>query len=115
MTHVSSRMYVLLLLALAATHLRAQEANDSIDTYTNQTVSGLTSIQGRSTLVISNVNVTSTGHLIVSAPDGIEITGPFEVSLGGQLNLYQYLTKIIALDYDASGNVIRRYERDLAR
>ena len=109
------RFCILSLFTLFVIHLKAQEVNDSIDTYSNQTVSTTASIQGRTTLSISNVNITSTGHLIVSSPDGIEISGPFEVSLGGQLDLYQYLTRFIDIDYDASGNIIRRHERLQAR
>lgn len=109
--HIFPRLFALFLTILSATHLKAQEVNDSIDTYTNQTVSTLTSIQGRSTLTISNVNVTSTGHLIASAPEAIEISGPFEVSLGGQLEINLHITKTVYMDYDASGNVIRRYKR----
>lgn len=111
MKHIFPRLYVLLLLMLSASSLKAQEGNDSIDIYSNQTVSDSIFIQGRSTLVVNTVSVLSAGHLVVSAPDGIEVNGPFEVSLGGQLDLYREVIKKVVISYDTSGNIINRREK----
>ncbi len=67
--------------------VQAQEANDSIDTFNNQTVNTQEIIQGRHELTMQNITITASGYLKASAPQGILITGPFQVDPGGQLEL----------------------------
>ena len=88
--------------------INATECNDSVDTYQNQTVSSNVVLQGRTTLTMSNVTVTPTGYLKATAPDGITVNGPFEVQLGGRLELNGGRQWPIRQIYDASGNVIKR-------
>lgn len=87
----------------------ATESGDSIDTYQNQTVSTEVFVQGRDVLTSNNVTVTPTGHLTMTAPNGISINGTFEVQLGGLLELNGGRQHHIRYTYDASGNrVLRR-------
>lgn len=91
--------------------VKAMEANDSVDTYQNQIVNTTVSVQGRTLLTTHDVNVTSTGHLKMSAPDGIVATGPFTVDHGGTLELDGGRQYYIIFTYDASGNrILRRKE-----
>lgn len=86
----------------------AQETGDSIDTYQNQTVTTEVFVQGRDVLTSNNVTVNSTGHLIMTAPNGVKITGNFVVQLGGRLELNGGRQHHIRYTYDASGNRIAR-------
>ena len=88
---------------------------DSVDTYTNHTVTDSVYVQGRSTLTISDVSVTSGGHLVASSPDGIVVTGGLTVNLGGKLSLYERRLKCVFYNYDASGNIVIRKEKWQAR
>ena len=81
---------------------------DSIDTYQNQTVSTEVFVQGHTTLNISNVTVTSSGELTANAPAGIVINSPFEVQLGGTLDLSVGHPYRIRYTYDAAGNRTNR-------
>lgn len=82
----------------------AQETGDSIDTYQNQTISTEVFVQGRDVLTSNNVTVNPTGHLIMTAPNGVKITGNFVVQLGGRLELNGGRQHHIHYTYDASGN-----------
>lgn len=84
---------------------------DSVDTYTNHTVTDSVYVQGRSTLTISDINVSSGGHLVASSPDGIVVTGGLTVNLGGKLNLYEKRLTGFFFTYDAYGNIISRKEK----
>lgn len=99
---------LLTFLALPCMMASAAEQGDSIDTYQNQTVSTEVFVQGRDTLTSNNVTVTPTGHLTMTSPDGISITGDFEVKLGGQLNLNGGRQYLIRYTYDDAGNRINR-------
>lgn len=101
---------VLAILLLSASRIMAVAPIDSVDTYTNHTVTDSVFVQGRTSLTVNNVNVTSTGRLRLSAPESVLITGGFTVNLGGTLNIYEECIHRISLDYDASGNMIRRQE-----
>lgn len=80
-----------------------------VNTYENQTVSSTVSVVGCSNLAVQNVTVTNSGNLILSAPAEITINGPFEVQLGGLLNIKNDLTQLIFnYTYDASGNRVAR-------
>lgn len=103
------------LFMLTSISAKAAIPNDSIDSYTGHTVSDSVFVQGQSTISVNNVDVTSTGHLVVSAPNSIEIGSNFTVVLGGRLDLYREIVHYIVFTYDASGNVIRREENLLAR
>src|SRR5574344_456981 len=80
----------------------------STDSYTNQTVTTDVSITGSTVLTSNNVTVTSTGHLSMKAPNGVYITGPFDVVLGGTLDVSgaDKVAVKIKYSYDASGNRI---------
>lgn len=86
----------------------ATELSDSIDTYQNQIVSMNAFVQGRGVLTSNNVTVTPTGNLVMTAPERIDITGPFEVQLGGWLTINGGQQWPIVYDYDSSGNIIAR-------
>lgn len=88
---------------------------DSVDIYSNHTVTDSVYVQGRSTLTISDVSVSSGGHLVASSPDGIIVTDDLLVGLGGKLSLYESRIKCIILTYDSSGNITRRKEKWQAR
>lgn len=102
------RLTLSALLLLCTIPMTATEQGDSIDTYQNQTVSTEVFVQGRDVLTSSNVTVTPTGHLTMSAPRGVVITSNFEVQLGGQLNLNGGQQWMVHYFYDLSGNRITR-------
>jgi hypothetical protein len=104
------RLSFSILLFHYANSMVATELNDSVDTYQNQIVSTEVFVQGRNVLTSNNVTVTPTGDLIMTAPDRIEITGPFEVQLGGLLKLDSGQQLPIVYDYDSSGNIIARHK-----
>ncbi len=89
----------------------AEEFPDSVDTFSNQTVTTDTIVQGRTLLTSQNVTVTSTGHLTLNGPQGVLIPSSFEVQLGGTLELNGGLQYAIIFTYDASGNRIRREKK----
>lgn len=113
--------YPLLRIAFMALHLsifnqaKAVLPTDSVDTYTNHTVTDSVYVQGRSTLTISDVNVSSGGHLVASSPGGIVVTGGLVVNLGGKLSLYEKRVRYVTYTYDASGNITSRREKWQAR
>lgn len=96
------------LILLSAISAKAQQANDSVDTYQNHTVSTIVSIQGRDTLTVSDVIVTSTGHLKLTAPAATVVTNNLNVQLGGTLEINGGRQYFIKFTYDAAGNRIRR-------
>lgn len=98
---------ILLLSCSLATN--ASEANDSVDSYQNQIVSTAITVQGRGLLHTDNITVTPSGYLKLNAPDGIMVTGPFTVELGGKLELNGGWQWPVGLMYDSTGNIIRRY------
>lgn len=87
---------------------QAAEVNDSVDTYNNHTVSTTVSVQGRTQLSSTEVTVTPTGYLKLSAPQGIRVNGPFEVQIGGKLELNGGRQWRIRYMYDAAGNRTKR-------
>lgn len=107
------KLTIMSIMLLSTSTLMAVTPTDSVDTYTSHTVSDSVFVQGRSNLTVSNVNVTSTGRLRLSAPESVLISGDFTVNLGGTLNIYEERILRICLDYDTSGNVIRRQEETL--
>ena len=106
--HITKRLSCITLLLLCMLNAKAEEVGDSIDTFQNQTVSDTVSLQGRTTLNMQNVTVSQTGLLKATAPEGIVITGPFEVQLGGELVLNGGRQWMIRYSYDNSGNRIMR-------
>ena len=102
------RLTLSALLLFCAVPMAATELGDSIDTYQNQTVSTEVFVQGRNVLTSSNVTVTPTGHLTMSAPNGIVINSNFSVQLGGRLQLNGGRQWPIVYDYDSSGNTTAR-------
>lgn len=108
--------YIFMALLISTTvQTKAVLPNDSVDTYTNHTITDSVYVQGRSTLTISDVSVSSGGHLVASSPDGIVVTSGMLVELGGKLSLYERRLKCVFFTYDASGNIIRRKEKWQAR
>ena len=93
---------------LLSAPVMAQQANDSVDTYQNHTVSTTVSVQGRNTLTVSDVTVTSTGHLKITAPAAPIVTGNLTVQLGGTLEINGSRQYFIKFTYDAAGNRLRR-------
>lgn len=89
--------------------------NDSVDTYTNHTITDSVYVQGRSTLTIYDVNVSAGGHLVASSPNGIVVPSGLYVTLGGRLSLYEKCVRSVHVTYDASGNIIRRKEKWIVR
>lgn len=102
------RLILSALVCLYISPITAQTPIDSVDTYQHQTVSSTVSVQGRHVLTSSDVTVTSTGDLKLTAPDGVEINGPFTVQLGGILQVNGGRQWLIRYTYDNSGNRIRR-------
>ena len=109
------RFSFLTLLSFPVSQARAVLPTDSVDTYTNHTVTDSVYVQGRSTLTISDVSVLSGGHLVASSPNGIVVTNGLLVQLGGKLSLYERRLKCVYYSYDASGNIIFRKEKWQAR
>lgn len=79
-----------------------------VDTFKNQTVSSVQSVEGCDSLIVQNVSVTKTGDLKLYAPEGVTIYGLFEVAQGGALNINRKGSLIIEFTYDAAGNRILR-------
>ena len=86
----------------------AQQANDSVDTYQNHTVSSTVNVQGQNTLTVADVTVTSIGELKLTAPEATVITSNLNVQLGGTLEINGSRQYFIRYTYDAAGNRIRR-------
>ena len=104
----SIRLTLSALVLLCSASSRATELGDSTDTYQNQTVSTDVFVQGRTTLNISSITVTSTGDFTANAPNGIVIINPFEVQTGGTLELTVGHPYRIRYTYDAAGNRTNR-------
>lgn len=96
------------LLLLSSIPTLAQQANDSVDTYQNHTVSTTVSVQGRDTLIVSDVTVNSTGYLKLTAPAVTVVTGNLNVKLGGRLEINGSRQYFVRFTYDAAGNRIKR-------
>ena len=107
-THPLLRVAFIALLSCMASRVEAVLPNDSVDTYTNHTVTDSVYVQGRSVLTISDVGVPSGGHLVASSPNGIVISGGLVVELGGRLNLYEKRTRYVLFTHDGSGNITSR-------
>ena len=67
---MKSTIRILLLFFFIPITMTAAEMGDSIDVYENQTVTTTVFVQGRDTIGVRNVTVTSTGHLKMNAPWG---------------------------------------------
>lgn len=107
MQQILKKYFIVVLFSFFALSSSA-EMNDSIDVFQNQTVTNHVGVQGRTVLFSTNVTVTSTGDLKMSSPDGIDITGPFTVDLGGVLELNGGLQYGIRYTYNTTGNRTRR-------
>lgn len=79
-----------------------------VNSFENQTVSSTVSVQGCNTLTVKNVTITNNGDLTLSASDAVLINGPFEVQLGGVLNIKKKEASIVEFIYNAAGNRILR-------
>lgn len=108
MRKLNRRWLVLSTIFLLSAPAMAQQANDSVDTYQNHTVSTTVSVQGRDTLIVSDVTVTSTGKLKLKSPSLTIVTGNLEVFLGGVLEINGDYQWHLIYSHDSSGNVIRR-------
>ena len=90
---------------------QAEELNDSVDTFNNQTVTTEIVVQGRTVLSSQGVTVTNTGQLTLNGPQGILVPQNLEVQSGGTLLMNGGLQYAITFTYDASGNRIRREKK----
>ena len=82
-----------------------------VNLFISQTVSSFVYVLGCSTLAVQSVTVTGGGNLTLTAPVGVEINGPFDVLLGGVLNICDGSPPPpvgVKYYYDASGNRILR-------
>lgn len=84
------------------------ELTDSVASYNGQTVNSTVTVQGKDTLRVSNVNVTSTGNLTLTSPDGVIITSGLDVVTGGVLNITGGKHNYIRFFYNNTGHRIRR-------
>ena len=75
-----------------------------VNTFKDQTVSSLQSVEGCDSLIVQNVTVSGTGDLKLSAPEGVPIYGLFEVAQGGVLNINRKESLVFEFTYDAAGN-----------
>lgn len=75
-----------------------------VNTFKDQTVSSLQSVEGCDSLIVQNVTVSGTGDLKLSAPEGVTIYGLFEVAQGGVLNINRKESLVFEFTYDAAGN-----------
>lgn len=57
---------------------------------------------------LSNIVVTNNGNLTVNSMETITLCAPFEVLLGGQLNICITTPVPVIIEYDNSGNRIAR-------
>ena len=99
---------LLMVLSFFPSMISATEMGDSIDTYYNHTVTTTVQLQGRDTIGVRNVTVTSTGHLKMNAPGGIIVSSELYVQTGGTLELHGGHQWPVTYNYDGSGNTIRR-------
>ena len=75
-----------------------------VNTFRDQTVSSLQSVEGCDSLIVQNVTVSGTGDLKLFAPEGVTIYGLFEVKQGGVLNINRKEALVFEFTYDAAGN-----------
>lgn len=108
MMNTLSKMVISTLLSLGVTSVSAIEQNDSIDTLQNQAIDSLVYVQSRTQLSVNNVVVTPTGKLTAMGRSGVVLNGPFEVQLGGRLELKGWKQWPVSYEYDNSGNVVVR-------
>ena len=86
----------------------ASEVGDSIDTFDNQTVTNTVQLQGRDIITVSNVTITPTGCLLITAPNEIVITSDLNVQLGGMMELNCGRQWPVRYYYDTNGNTVAR-------
>ena len=84
--------------------------NDTVTTYSNDTVSGRKRVYGGSVLTTHHVTVAPTGRLRTSASGAVIITNNFTAELGGTLEIYDKDQYKIENVYDTSGNLMERRE-----
>ena len=109
MKNTLSKMVISTLLSLGVTSVYAIEQNDSIDTLQDQVIDSVVFVQSGGQLTVNNVTVTPAGKLTAMGRSGVVLNGPFEVQLGGRLELKVRLQHTVRYSYDASGNrVLRR-------
>lgn len=75
-----------------------------VNTFRDQTVSSLQSVEGCDSLIVQTVTVSGTGDLKLFAPEGVTIYGLFEVKQGGVLNINRKESLVFEFTYDAAGN-----------
>ena len=91
--------------------MEAIQTRACVNVFTNQTVSSSIFVQGCNTLTVQNVTVVNGGHLSLSAPVEVLINGPFDVLLGGVLDVGGIVAPpqtVFNYTYDNSGNRITR-------
>lgn len=108
MKNTLSKMVISILLSFGVISVYAIEQNDSIDTLQNQVIDSVVFVQSGVQLTVNNVTVTPAGKLTVMGRSGVVLNGPFEVQLGGRLELKGWKQWPVSYEYDNSGNVVVR-------
>jgi hypothetical protein len=108
MKNTLSKMVISILLSFGVISVYAIEQNDSIDTLQDQVIDSVVFVQSGGQLTVNNVTVTPAGKLTAMGRSGVVLNGPFEVQLGGRLELKVRLQHTVRYSYDASGNRISR-------
>ena len=108
MKNTLSKMVISILLSFGVISVYAIEQNDSIDTLQNQVIDSVVFVQSGVQLTVNNVTVTPAGKLTAMARSGVVLNGPFEVQLGGRLELKGWKQWPVSYEYDNSGNVVVR-------
>lgn len=97
-----------LLFAICVNMVSGAELADSIDYYEHVTVSDRQTVTGKDILVVDGVNVTSTGDLKLSSPNGVYLDCSIYIEKGGRLNVGTGFQNYVSFIYDKAGNRIRR-------
>lgn len=109
MGHLNAkRLTCSVLLSLCLSPAMADEVIDSINAFQNHVVTDSVTVQSYDTLNVSNVTVTSTGHLVLLASNGIVIPAGINVQLGGSLTVDIRRPYIVRFIYDSGGNMTHR-------
>ena len=108
MKNTLSKMVISILLSFGVISVYAIEQNDSIDTLQDQVIDSVVFVQSGVQLTVNNVTVTPVGKLTAMGRSGVVLNGPFEVQLGGRLELKGWKQWPVSYEYDNSGNIVVR-------
>lgn len=104
------RSICIIILSLCVSDVLGQGyvAPDTLDSYAGYSVTGRKSIYSFQRLQTHDIVVENGGDLMLTGEDGVSVTGPFSVKLGGNLQLNGTNQYRLKYHYDASGNRVRR-------